>query len=101
MTEYNGEDSRRERAWDTLARVLLFVWVVLLIPWVLFAVLAGMAFDSGNTWTAALFVLSTWSYAPAVFAAFKLLDRSHKAVLLPFISIGGIFLCQLLAAASR
>ena len=92
MTDHDGEDPPSERALDGLVRTLLFVWVVLLLPWLVFAFLAGMAFESGNTWAAVLFVLSTWSYGPAVFAAFKLLDRSRKAVLLPFISIGGIFL---------
>lgn len=101
MTDYNGEESPSERALDRLTRVVLFVWVVLLIPWVVFAGLAGMAFDSGNTWAAGLGVLSVWSYGPAVFGAFKLLDRSRKAVLLPFISIGGTFLFSFLETASR
>jgi hypothetical protein len=57
--------------------ILLALWVVLLIPWLPFAALVGMAFDSGNRVAAALIVLSAWSYGPAVFAAFKLLDRSR------------------------
>ena len=77
-TDQNQEDSWRERASETLANVLLVLWAVLLIPWLPFAALAGMAFDGGNRLAAALFVLAAWSYGPAVFAAFKLLDRSRK-----------------------
>ena len=96
-TDQNREDSWRERALDTIVLVLLALWVVLLIPWLPFAALAGMAFDSGNGLVAALFVFSAWSYGPAVFAAFKLLDRSRKAVLLPFFSCAGVFLGNFLS----
>jgi hypothetical protein len=95
------DDSARDSALDRLTRVLLFVWVVLLIPWVLFAALVGMSFDSGNKWAATLIVLSTWSYGPAVFAAFKLLDRSRKAIFIPLISIGGAFLFSFLERVTR
>ena len=97
-TDQNREDSWRERASDMVARVLLVLWVVLLIPWLPFAALAGMAFDSGNRLAASLFVLSAWSYGPAVFAAFKLLNRSRKAVFLPFFSFAGVFLGNFLAS---
>lgn len=40
MTITTGE-SPRERALDRLTRVLLFVWVALLFPWVVLAALAG------------------------------------------------------------
>ncbi len=95
--DYNEEDSRRGRVADVVARVLLFIWVVLLIPWAVLALpAAGLAFDSGNKVAAALFALSMLSYGPAVFGAFKFLDRSHKWVLLPLISIAGIFLSDFL-----
>jgi len=97
-TDQNQEDSWRERASETLAHVLLVLWAVLLIPWLPFAALAGMAFDGGNRLAAALFMLAAWSYGPAVFAAFKLLDRSRKAVLLPFFSVAGVFLGNFLAS---
>jgi hypothetical protein len=96
-TDQNREDSWRERALDTVVLVLLALWVVLLIPWLPFGALAGMAFDSGNGLAAALFAFSAWSYGPAVFAAFKLLDRSRKAVLLPFFSFAGLFLGNFLS----
>lgn|SRR6478672_142917 len=86
-----------ENGSELLVKVLLFVWVVLLLPWVVFAFLSPMAFDGGKAWAAWLFVFFTWSYAPAVFGAFKLLDYSRKAVLLPLLSIGGMFLSDFLA----
>lgn len=49
-----------------------------------------MAFDRDNKLAAALLVLSAWSYGPAVFAAFKLLDHSRQAVLLPFLRFAGV-----------
>jgi len=101
MADHSVEDSWRDRSLDTVTRVLLVIWIVLLVPWVVFAVLIGMAFDSGNKTAALLLVLSAWSYGPAVFAAFKLLDRSRLAVLMPFISIAGILLFNSLASVSR
>lgn len=89
-------ESRVERAVETLSRGLLFVWVVLLIPWVVFAALSGIAFDTKSTLVAALIVVSIWSYAPAVLVAFTLLERSRKAVLLPLISIAGTVVLNLL-----
>ncbi|HVO63387.1 MAG TPA: hypothetical protein VMT53_20840 [Terriglobales bacterium] len=101
MANASGEDSRRDRILDAITRVLLVVWVVFLVPWLIFAVLVGMAFDSSNKWAALFLVLSTWSYGPAVFGAFKLLKRSRIAVFVPFISIAGIFFFDRLASASR
>jgi hypothetical protein len=82
----------QEYTLDFFAKILLFVWVILLIPWVVMAPLSGMAFDGGNTIGAWSAVVSIWSYGPLVFAAFKLLGRSRKAVLLPFLSIAAIVL---------
>jgi len=85
----------QEYTLDFFAKVLLFVWIVLLIPWVVMAPLSGMAFDGGNTIWAWLAVVSIWSYGPLVFLAFKLLERSRKAVLLPLVSLATIFLPDL------
>ena len=101
--EKSGEhdQNQKDRGIEMLARVLLYVWVVLLIPWVIFAMFAGMAFDGGNSTLAALFVISLWSYGPAVFGAFKLLDRSRAAVVLPGISILGTVLFDHLLSVWR
>ena len=90
-------ETESENGSELLVRVSLFVWVVLLLPWVLFAFLSPMAFDGGKAWAAWLFMFFTWSYAPAVYGAFKLLTYSRKAVLLPLLSIGGMFLSDFLA----
>jgi hypothetical protein len=76
-------------------RVLLIIWVVLLIPWLPFALASGMAFDNGNTAGAWLLVLSTWLYGPAVFGAFKLRTRYTAAVFLPIVSVAGVMLSNL------
>ena len=98
---HSTDDSWPERAFDIGVRLLLVVWLLLLVPWLMISLLAGMAFDSGNTVAAILFVVSVWSYGPAVFGAFKLLHRSRKSVLLLFISIAGIFLSDFLMVPSR
>jgi hypothetical protein len=77
---------------DFFAKVLLFVWVVLLLPWVVLAPWSGMAFAGSNTSSTWILVISTWSYGLAVFAAFKSLGRARKAVLLPFFRIAAMFL---------
>ena len=81
---------RAERGKNLLVRILFFVWVILLIPWLVMAPLSGMAFDGGYTISAVGFVFSVWTYPIAVFGAFKLLDRSRNAVLLPLINLVAI-----------
>lgn len=80
---------------ETAVRVLLTIWVLLVLPWLLFAPLSFMAFITGTTLPNVLLVLSVWSYGPAVFFAFKLLDRSRSAVLLPLLSIAATLLFSL------
>lgn len=94
-------ETESENVSEPLIKVVLFVWVVLLLPWIVFAFLSPMAFGSGNAWAASFFVLFTWSYGPAVYGAFKLLTYSRKAVLLPLVSIGGIFLTDFLTRLMR
>ena len=89
-------ETESESGSELLIGVLLFVWVLLLLPWIVLAFLSPMAFDRGNAWAASFFVLFTWSYGPAVYGAFKLLPYSRKAVLLPLVSIDGIFLTDFL-----
>ncbi len=91
-----------ERGKDLLVRILFFVWVILLIPWLVIAPLSGMAFDGGNSISAVGFVFSVWTYPIAVFGAFKLLDKSRNAVLLPLINMVAIpVLCGALELIRR
>lgn len=87
------DNEQSERVKDLLVRILFFIWVVLLVPWIVVAPLSGMAFDGGNTVSAYAFVLSVWTYPVAVFGAFKLLERSRNAVLLPLVNVVGIPVC--------
>jgi hypothetical protein len=86
---------------EIATRVLLTIWVLLVLPWLLFAPLSAMAFIVGDTWPVRLFVASVWSYGVAVFVAFKLLDRSRLAVLLPVLSIVAMFFFDLLAETAK
>ena len=95
------KDAWCERVSEISVRIVLGVWLVLLLPWLLVSLVAVIAFDGGNTIAANFFVLSVWSYGPAVFGAFKLLDRSRKFVLLPFVSIAGVFISNSLSIPSR
>lgn len=81
---------------ELFVRILFFLWIVLLIPWVVFVPLSAMAVDAGYNIPTLLFILSTWSFGIAVFGAFKFFHRSRKAVLLPFLSIGGMLFSDFL-----
>ena len=70
-------EAELENGPELLIRILLFVWVLLLLPWVVFTFLSPMAFDGGKAWAAWLFLFFTWSYAPAVYGAFNLLTYSR------------------------
>lgn len=95
------DTEQTERMKDIFVAALFVIWIILLIPWIIFAGLSGMAVDRGYTVSAFIFIVSTWSYGLAVFGAFKLLDRSRKAVLLPFVSIVGILLSGLIDSLNR
>jgi hypothetical protein len=85
-----ADTEQTERLTDLFVRILFFIWVILLVPWIVIAPLSGMAVDGGYTISAIGFILSMWTYPVAVFGAFKLLDRSRKAVLLPLVNLVGI-----------
>ena len=86
------------RTIEKVSHGLMVVWVLLLIPWVAFASLSGIAFDAKSTLVAGLIVMSIWSYAPAVLAAYALQERHRKAVLLPLISIAATVTLNLLTS---
>lgn len=47
-------------------KVRLGISLALLLPWLPFALLSGMAFDGGDTLHARFFLLSVWTYPVAV-----------------------------------
>jgi hypothetical protein len=99
----NPDFKERQRAeqLDDLVQACLVVEAFFLVPWLPFSMVCGMAMDSGRFWSATIIIWSTWLYGPAVFAAFKLRDRSRKSVLLPLISVLGWSLAALLDALGK
>lgn len=64
-------------------------WVFMLIPWVPFAMLAGLAFDGGPTSNAYLFVWSVWTY-PVVLIIAMICKRWMPSVMfLPILNVVG------------
>jgi hypothetical protein len=76
-------------------KALLIIWLILLLPWILVAALAGMAFDGGPTPQAHLFIWSVWSYPLPVIGACIFYRKQHNVVLLPLINVVGVLLSSL------
>jgi hypothetical protein len=68
-------------------KILLYIWFALLIPWFLFAMLCGMAFDAGPTWFVYMFVWSTWTYPLALGLAFAFRRKAPLLSLLPALNL--------------
>ena len=63
------------------------IWLFLLIPWMPFAGLSGMAFDGGAKTSAYIFTCAVWTYPPALLVAWMLRRRVPEAIFLPFANI--------------
>jgi hypothetical protein len=72
-----------------LVKGILAAWFVLLIPWLPFVPLCGMAYDAGNTWEANVLVWSTWLYPVMLYMAFVFRRRIPLLVLLPLLNAAG------------
>ena len=92
---YWAQSSPRRPITPAEKAVLIF-WVVLMVPWLLVAPLAGMAFDSGYTTEAYAFAWSIWAYPIAVGLAVVLRKWVRWAVLLPVVNFVGCFGSELL-----
>jgi hypothetical protein len=79
------------RQTPTAAKALFVAWLVLLIPWFVFAPLSGMAFDSGPTAEAYTFVWSVWMYPVTVGIAAIVRRWMPWIVLLPFLNMAACF----------
>lgn len=73
------------------ATVLFVVWLVLLLPWLLFVALSGMAFDSGNTLRAYVFICSLWTYPASVWVVWKFREEMPVVAMLPLLNLLGVF----------
>lgn len=81
---------------DRLAVILCFFWVILLLPWLLFAGMSEMAFDGGDTPEAYVAVISIWTYPITVAAAHFGRRKAPLLVFLPFMSLLGVWASTLL-----
>jgi len=73
----------------TAARYVFVFWVVLLIPWLPFASVSGLAFDGGYTAEAYAFVWSVWTYPIAVGVVAVCRRWVPWIVLLPLLNLAG------------
>jgi hypothetical protein len=79
-------------SFQRLYKALYVFWIILIVPWVPFALLAGMAFDSGPSFSAYLFVSCVWTYPIVVLIAFLLKKRVPMIGFLPFLNLGAFCL---------
>jgi hypothetical protein len=75
-----------------LVKGLILAWFVLLIPWLPFAALAGMASDGGVPLTAYVFVGAIWSYPISLWIAFVARRKMPVLVLLPLLNVAAFCL---------
>ena len=73
------------------AVVLFVIWLILLLPWLLFAGLSGMAFEAGNALRAYVFLFSVWTYPVSVWAVWKFKEKSPTIAMLPILNFLGVF----------
>ncbi len=76
---------------DPSVKVLLSVWIVLLVPWALVALVVGMALDGGPTFGAYLLIWSVLSYPALVGLVFYYRRRNPRLIWLPVLSFAGGF----------
>ncbi len=77
-------------------RTLFIFWLILLIPWMLFGPLSGMAFDGGATAEAYVFFWSTITYPVSVGLVALLRRWFPYAVILPVLNFAACFASPLL-----
>jgi hypothetical protein len=74
--------------WATLF-VLIF-WLLLLLPWLWFCPLSGMAFDPGPSVEAYVLVISICTYPIPVFIAASYRKKLPAMVLLPLLNVAAL-----------
>ena len=76
------------------SNIVFYVWLLLLLPWFLFAGLAGMAFDGGATLGAYVFVISVWTYPLSVLIVGLFRRRVPSLISLPILNFCGMFVAD-------
>ena len=77
---------------DANVRKLNTIWIILLVPWLPFAALAGMAFDGGPKWSAYVFVWSIWTYPLTVGIGYIFRRRKPMLSYLPLVNAAGFLI---------
>jgi hypothetical protein len=90
-----GNSNQKQPA-PSATRALFIFWLVLLVPWMLFGPLSGMAFDGGATAEAYVFFWSTITYPVSVALAVLFRRWSPYAVILPVLNFAACFASPLL-----
>ena len=72
---------------EQIAAGLFLVWIVLLLPWFLFATMSLMAFDAGPSLAVYIFVASIWTYPVSVGIVWWFRDMEPRIALLPCVNI--------------
>jgi hypothetical protein len=70
---------------------VFIAWLVLLVPWLIFAPLSEMAFDAGYTSATYGFVWSVWTYPVTVIIVAIFRRWIPWIVLLPIVNFAGCF----------
>jgi hypothetical protein len=76
---------------DQIAAALFLLWVVLLLPWIVLAPMAGMAFDAGPKFWVYVLVGSIWTYPISVGLVWMLRDDRPLISVLPLMNIALAF----------
>jgi hypothetical protein len=82
----------KEGEMDFLRKLVLGLWLLLLLPWLLFAPLSGMVFDAGPSIKANFCVLSVLTYPISVLIAGLLRNQVPWLLALPLVNIGGLLI---------
>jgi len=77
-------------------RELFIVWLILLVPWMLFGPLSAMAFDGGDTAEAYVFFWSSITYPVSVVLAALFRRWSPHSIFLPVLNFTACFASPLL-----
>jgi hypothetical protein len=84
-------EDRTVRFNPAVALVLFVIWLILLLPWLLFAGLSGMAFDAGNALRAYVYLFSLWTYPVSVWVVWKFREERPAIALFPMLNLLGVF----------
>jgi hypothetical protein len=72
---------------ESFVKIVLVIWAVLLIPWLPFAALSGLAFDGGPTLAAYVIVWALLTYPVSLLIAWLLRKKAPFLVFLPCVNV--------------